>query len=119
MLFNYIFSKLATTYDLSFNIANSFLIQTFGNISLCKIYKNDILENEFLHDADKIIIDNLYVVVRKYMKAVNEKVRNCPGWKWNYKNRKSFQKFRFGDGRVIKSLVNKTIPRIGLQFICL
>ena len=80
MIINYIIDKLVKKEDISGNNLNIFFLQCLGYTRDIKIYKECILDNEYVFENDNNILENLYFKA-KYRK--NKFITLLKIWKWN------------------------------------
>ena len=77
---NSIIDKIVKKEDISSNNLNIFFLQCLGYTSDIKIYKECILDNEYVFEEDNEILENLYFkaknIKNKFVKLINT-------WKWN------------------------------------
>lgn len=66
MLLNKIITNLSIKDNNQCNSLNIFLLQNLGNISHVKIYKQNIVDNEFIDDNQIKIIEKYYIKAKKY-----------------------------------------------------
>ena len=77
---NSIIDKIVKKEDISSNNLSIFFLQCLGYTTDIKIYKECILENEYVFENDNIILENLYFKA-KYVK--NKFINLIKNWKWN------------------------------------
>ncbi len=77
---NSIIDKIVKKEDISSNNLNIFFLQCLGYTSDIKIYKECILDNEYVFEEDSEILENLYFkaknIKNKFVSLINI-------WKWN------------------------------------
>ena len=77
---NSIIDKIVKKEDISSNNLNIFFLQCLGYTSDIKIYKECILDNEYVFEEDNEILENLYF---KAKNIKNKFVTLIKIWKWN------------------------------------
>ena len=84
---NTIIDKITISKDVSCNNLSIFFLQCLGYTSDVKIYKECVLDNEYLFEEDTTIIETLYFQAKQIKNKFVTLIRN---WKWkksvNYNN---------------------------------
>ena len=112
MLLNKIITLLSMKDNITCNSLNIFLLQNMGKISHINIFKENIIDNEFIDGEEIKIIENYYIKAKKHYDSLNSflhrwKYKKCVNYDYN-KDLYLTPLSEFKDTHKIVLLENKT-----------